>query len=221
MPFKFLRAKFNGDPNIGLYGFATDDYCLLGLEPNKKILKQIKKILKSDIEFSTIAGTELSGIFVAGNKNGIILPKIIEKYELKKLKKLFDLNLEIIKSRQTALGNLILCNDKGCLISEKLKRFKKKISDVLGCEIQTGTIANLDIVGSAATTNNIGCLCHRETTEEEMIRIEEILKVKVDVGTVGYGSPFIRSGIIVNSRGVVFSEFSTGPEIGRFEEVFA
>jgi len=221
MPFKFLRAKFNGDPNIGLYGFATDDYCLLGLEPNKKILKQIKKILKSDIEFSTIAGTELSGIFVAGNKNGIILPKIIEKYELKKLKKLFDLNLEIIKSRQTALGNLILCNDKGCLISEKLKRFKKKISDVLGCEVQTGTIANLDIVGSATTANNTGCLCHRETTEEEMIRIEEILKVKVDVGTVGYGSPFIRSGIIVNSRGVVFSEFSTGPEIGRFEEVFA
>ncbi len=221
MSFKFLRAKFNGDPNIGLYGFATDDYCLLGLESNKKILKQIKKILKTDIKFSTIAGTELSGIFIAGNKNGIILPKIIEKYELKNLKKLFDLNFEIIKSRQTALGNLILCNDNGCLISEKLKRFKKKISDVLDCEVQTGTIANLDIVGSAATTNNIGCLCHREAAEEEMVKIEELLKVKVDVGTVGYGSPFIKSGIIVNSKGIVFSELSTGPEIGRFEEVFS
>ncbi|NIO44492.1 MAG: translation initiation factor IF-6 [Candidatus Aenigmarchaeota archaeon] len=221
MPFKFLRAKFNGDPNIGLYGFATDDYCLLGLEPNKKILRQIKKILKTDIKFSTIAGTELSGIFVAGNKNGIILPKIIEKYELKNLKKMFDLNFEIIKSRQTALGNLILCNDKGCLISGKLRRFKKKISDVLDCEVEAGTIANLDIVGSAATSNNIGCLCHREATEEEMEKIEELLKVKVDVGTAGYGSPFIRSGIIVNSKGVVFSELSTGPEIGRFEEVFS
>jgi len=221
MPFKFLRAKFNGDPNIGLYGFATDDYCLLGLEPNKKILKQIKKILKTDIKFSTIAGTELSGIFIAGNKNGIILPKIIEKYELKNLKKLFDLNFEIIKSRQTALGNLIVCNDKGCLISGKLRRFKKKISDVLDCEVETGTIANLDIVGSAATANNIGCLCHREATEEEMVKIEELLKVKVDVGTSGYGSPFIKSGIIVNSKGVVFSELSTGPEIGRFEEVFS
>ncbi len=221
MSFKFLRAKFNGDPNIGLYGFATDDYCLLGLEPNKKILKQIKKILKTNIKFSTIAGTELTGLFIAGNKNGIVLPKIIEKYELKKLKKLLDLNFEIIKSRQTALGNLILCNDKGCLISTKLKKFKKKISGVLDCEVETGTLANLDIIGSAATTNNIGCLCHREATEKEMIKIEEILKVKVDVGTVGYGSPFIRSGLIVNSRGIVFSELSTGPEIGRFEEVFA
>ena len=221
MPFKFLRAKFNGDPNIGLYGFATDDYCLLGLEPNKKILKQIKTILKTDIKISTIAGTELAGLFITGNKNGIILPKIIEDHELKKLKKLFNINIEIIKSRQTALGNLILCNDKGCLISEKLKRFKKKISDVLGCEIETGTIANLDIIGSTAIASNTGCLCHREAIEEEMKEIEEILKVKVDVGTVGYGSPFIKSGIIVNSKGIVFSELSTGPEIGRFEEVFS
>jgi len=220
MPFKFLRTKFNGDPNIGLYGFATDDYCLLGLEPNKKILRQIKTTLKSNIKFSTIAGTELTGLFIAGNRNGIVLPKIIEKYELKKLKKLFDLNFEIIKSRQTALGNLILCNDKGCLISTNLKKFKKIISDVLGCEVEIGTVANLDIIGSVTSTNNVGCLCHRETTEEEMIKIEKILKVKVDVGTVGYGSPFIKSGIIVNNRGIVFSEFSTGPEIGRFEEVF-
>ena len=220
MPFKFLRAKFNGDPNIGLYGFATDDYCILGLEPNKKILKQIKNILKIDIKILTIAGTELAGLFIAGNKNGIILPKIMEDHELKRLKKLFDINLEIIKSRQTALGNLILCNDKGCLISEKLKRFKKKISDVLNCEVDVGTVANLNIVGSTATANNTGCLCHRDATEKEMVKIEEILKVKVDVGTVGYGSPFIKSGIIVNSRGIVFSELSTGPEIGRFEEVF-
>ncbi len=91
----------------------------------------------------------------------------------------------------------------------------------MDCEVEAGTIANLDIVGSAATSNNIGCLCHREATEEEMEKIEELLKVKVDVGTAGYGSPFIRSGIIVNSKGVVFSELSTGPEIGRFEEVFS
>jgi translation initiation factor 6 len=219
MPFKFLKAKFNGDPNIGLYGFATDDYCLLGIEPNK-ILNNMKKILKTDIKITTIAGTELIGLFLAGNKNGIVLPRITEDFELKKLKKMFDLNLEIIKSKETALGNLILCNDKGCLISEKLRKFKKKISDALGCEIDIGKIANLDIVGSAAIASNIGCLCHRDAKEEEMKKIEEILRVKVDVGTVGYGSPFIKSGIIVNSKGVVFSELSTGPEMGRYEEVF-
>jgi translation initiation factor 6 len=220
MTFKFLKAKFYGDPNIGLYGFATDDYCLLGLEPDKKILGKIETALGTEVKVATVAGTEFIGLFVTGNKNGIVLPHIVEDYEIKKLKAL-GLNFEIIKSRETALGNLILCNDKGCLISEKLRKFKKRISDALDCEVETGKIAGLDIIGSVALANNIGCLCHRDAEESEMKKIEEMLKVKVDVGTVGYGSPFIRSGIIVNSRGVLFSEFSTGPEIGRYEEVFS
>lgn len=220
MPFKFLKAKFYGDPNVGMYGFATDDYCLLGLEPDKKLLAKIETMLDTKVKVATVAGTELIGLFVAGNKSGILLPKIVEDYEIKKLKAL-GLNIEIIASRETALGNLILCNDKGCLISEKLRRFKKRISDALDCEVETGRVAGLDIIGSAALANNIGCLCHMEAEEREMKKIEEILKVKVDVGTVGYGSPFIRSGIIVNSRGVLFSELSTGPEMGRYEEVFS
>jgi translation initiation factor 6 len=220
MTFKFLRAKFYGDPNVGMYGFATDDYCLLGIEPDKKLLAKIETTLDTKIKVATVAGTELIGLFVAGNKSGILLPHIVEDYEIKKLKAL-GLNTEVIASRETALGNLILCNDKGCLISEKLRRFKKRISDALDCEVETGKVAGLDIIGSAALANNTGCLCHMEAEEREMKKIEEILKVKVDVGTVGYGSPFIRSGIIVNSKGVLFSEFSTGPEMGRYEEVFS
>lgn len=218
MSFKFLRAKFNGDPNIGLYGFANDSYCFLGIETN--LTGKIKEIIKTKVKTSTIAGTELIGIFATGNKNGIVLPKIIEKYELKNLKKIFDINLEVIKSKETALGNLILCNDKGCLIPHQLKKFKKQISDVLGCEVDIGTVADLDIVGSAAIASNIGCLCHREASEEEMKKIEGLLKVKVDVGTVGYGSPFVRAGLIVNSNGVIFSDQTTGAELGRIEEVF-
>jgi translation initiation factor 6 len=220
MSFKFLRAKFYGDPNVGLYGFATDDYCLLGLEPDKKVLSKLEATLNLKIISTTIAGTEFIGLFATGNKSGIVLPKIVEDYEIKKLKSL-DLNLEVIESKETALGNLILCNDKGCLISPSLRRFKKKIVDALGCEVETGTVAGFSIVGSASMTNNNGCLCHIEAKEEEMKKIEELLKVKVDVGTVGYGSPFIRSGIIVNSKGIVFSELSTGSEVGRYEEVFA
>ena len=220
MPFKFLRTNFSADPNIGLYGFATDDYCLLGYEPNKKLLNKTKTTLKTEIKISSITGTELVGIFTSGNRNGLVLTKIVEKEELKKLKELFDLNITVIKPIETAIGNLVLCNDKGCLISERLKRFKKQISDALDCEVETGTVADLEIVGSAAVANNIGCLCHREATEKEMKKIEELLKVKVDIGTVGYGNPFVKAGLILNSKGVLFSEDTTGPELGRIEEVF-
>jgi translation initiation factor 6 len=221
MVFKFSKAKFNGDPNVGLYGFATDSYCLLGLTPQKKVLNHLRKIIGTKVKITTLAGTELLGLFAVGNSNGIILPKIIEDHELKKLKKMFNLNMEILKSKETALGNLILCNDKGCIISRSLSRFKKTIADVLGCQVAIGTVAGLNIVGSTAAATNVGCLCHREAKEKEMKKIEQFLKVKVDVGTVGYGSPFIRSGIIVNSKGILYSDGTTGAEIGRIEEVFS
>ncbi|MFH1474020.1 MAG: translation initiation factor IF-6 [Candidatus Aenigmatarchaeota archaeon] len=220
MPFKFSKIEFNGDPNIGLYGFATNDYCVLGIDPRKKILEQIKKTLKADIKVSTITGTQLIGLFASGNSNGIVLTKIIENYELNKLKKLFGINLEVIKPRETALGNLILCNDNGCIISKSLFKYKKAISDALGCEVVVGKVANVDIVGSVAIASNVGCLCHREATKQEMEKIEKLLKVKVDVGTVGYGSPFIKSGLIVNSKGALYSEGTTGAELGRISEVF-
>ena len=219
MSFKFLRTNFYGDPNIGLYGFATDTYCVLGIELQQSILRKIEEILKVKVFISSISNTELAGLFIAGNSKGIVLPKIVEDYELKNLKKL-KLNLKIIESRETALGNLILCNDKGCLIASPLKKYKKDIADTLDCEVETTRIAGLEIVGSSAVASNKGCLCHREANEEEIKKIEEILKVRVDVGSINYGSPFIKSGVIVNSKGLVFSEQTTGAEIGRIDEVF-
>lgn len=218
MTFKFLKTSFNGDQNVGLYGFATDGYCLLGIEP--KNLKKIEEALKVKATVTSIAGTELIGIFATGNKNGIVLTTIIEDFELKNIKKMFDINVEVIKAKHTAHGNMILCNDKGCLISEHLKAYKKKIEDVLGVEADIGTVAGLEVVGSAAVATNIGCLCHRAASEEELKKIEELLKVRTDVGTTNYGSPFIKSGLIINSNGMIVSETSTGPELGRVDEIF-
>jgi translation initiation factor 6 len=218
MPFKFLRVNFEGDSNVGMYGFATDSYCLMGID-SSRILQKIRETLKTEVITSTVAGTDLASLFAAGNSNGILLPRIVEDFEIRKLKKL-GLNYKILESRETALGNLVLCNDKGCLISRYLRNYKGEISDVLGCEVETVKIADLDIVGSCAVASNTGCLCHMEAKEEELKRIEEILKVRVDVGSVGYGSPYVKSGLIVNSNGVIFSEQSTGAEMGRIDEVF-
>lgn len=220
MAFKFFRANFNGDPNIGMYGLATDRYCLLGAMVAHKVIQKIKDTLKVDVLRSTVCDVELTGLFAAGNSNGIILSRIVDNYDVANIKKL-GINVKVINSAETALGNIILCNDKGCLISGSLKKFRKDISDVLGCEVETGRIAGMDIVGSCAVANSTGCLCHREATEEELKRIEEMLKVRVDVGSVTYGTPYIKSGIIVNSNGALVSEPTTGAELGRISEVLS
>ncbi len=214
---KFIRTNFNGDTNLGLYGFATDGYCLLGNHP--KHTHKMEELLKAKIKIAQIAGTELAGIFAAGNSSGILVSKIADARELKEIKKALGINVLVIKAKETAIGNLVLCNDKGCIISAKLRKYGKDIAETLDCETAVGGIAGLHIVGSAAAASNKGCLCHRESNEEELRLVEEMLKVKADIGSIG-GSPFVKAGLIANSFGVAVSEEATGPELQRIDEVF-
>ncbi len=214
---KFIRTNFNGDPNIGLYGFATDSYCLLGNHP--KHAQKMEEILKARIKIAQMAGTELAGIFAAGNSSGILVSKIADAREIKEIKKTLGINVLVIKAKATAIGNLVVCNDKGCIISAKLKKYGKEIAEILDCETAVGKVAGLHIVGSAAAATNKGCLCHREASEEELKDIEEILKVKADIGSIG-GSPFVKAGVIANGNGIVISEEASGPELQRIDEIF-
>lgn len=213
-----MKANFFGDPNVGLYGFATERCCLLGCELPLKLTNKIHETLKVDINTITVAGTELAGIFAAGNSSGVVLPKIAEKQEIAAVKRL-GINVAVLKSKETALGNMIVCNDKGCLVSERLKKFKKEIADALCCSVETGKIASLQIVGSASAASNKGCLLHRDCEEQELRSVEELLGVKADLGSIN-GSPFVKAGIIANKNGVVCSEEATGPELQRISEVF-
>ncbi len=219
MSFRFLKADFFGDKNIGLYGFATDSYCLLGAPIHGKLLNEMSKTLSTEVKRVSVANSDFIGIFSSGNSNGIIVSKLAEEDEIKNLRKIVP-NVLVIGSKETALGNLILCNDRGCLIPKRLAKYKKEIEDTLGCEVVVGTVAGLEVVGSAAAASSVGCVCHSGVSEEELMLVEKVLKARTDVGTIGFGNPFIRAGLIVNSNGVVVSDASTGAEIGRCDEIF-
>ncbi len=208
---RFRKIDVDGDPNIGLRGFATDEYAIFGREIPEA------EILEAEIHLIKIAQTELAGIFAAGNSNGIILPYLIEREELEEIKKL-GLNFAVLKTKETLMGNLVLCNDKGAVISPLLKRWKREIESTLNCEVEVGKIANLSIPGACGIATNKGCLLHREAREEEINLVKEVLKVKVSIGSVG-GSPFVKSGIIANSNAVLVGENATGPELERIMEV--
>ena len=59
---------------------------------------------------------------------------------------------------------------------------------------------------------------HRDTKEEEIKLIEDVLKVEIDIGTANFGSPFVGSCIIANSNGTIAGLSTTAPEIERIAE---
>ena len=210
------KLSFSNDPNIGLYSFATDDYCLVG-EVLKKETDILEKNLGVKIIKSQISGTTLPGIFCAGNSNGIIVPDIIRDRELNHLKA--QKNILVLPGKHTALGNLILANDKGCLISEKLKSQKDKIKDFLGVRTEVSTIFGIDLVGTYAITSNKGCLTAKNITDQEQQILENILKVKSGSATVNFGYSYVKSGIIANSSGILVGSQTSGPELERISDV--
>jgi translation initiation factor 6 len=206
-----------------LFGKSSDRFCLIGNFVQEKSVKKIEEVLKVGVVRATVANTDLVGVFCCFNSNGIVLPNILTRTEMenfKKLKKEFGINLEILKTRFTAIGNLVLCNDKGAVVSKIFSRInKKRIEDCLGVESESCSMAGTDVVGSSGVASNKGCVVHRDAGEEEVNKIEQILKVQTDIGTANFGSPFVGSCCFANTSGVVVGESSTGPEVNRLMEV--
>lgn len=219
---KIFQTDFYGDHNLGLFGKSSDRFCILGVSLSEKNRRLVENVLKVKIKSLTVANTYLAGIFSCINSNGILLPKITTGREietLENMKKELDVNIEFLGSKFTAIGNLVLCNDKGAVISRNFsKRDKKKIEDCLNVESEFSTVASTDVVGSCGVATNKGCLLHRDASEEEMKTIQDILKVKTDIGTANFGSPFVGSCLIANSNGAVTGLSTSGPETNRILE---
>jgi translation initiation factor 6 len=213
-----LQTNVHGNPNIGLYGYCTEEYCILGLDVSKEKAKKIETILKVPVHRMNIAGTSLVGAFLAGNSTCLLVPNIIFEEELKQLKEL-KINYYVVESKLTALGNNIVCNNHGCLVNpEYSAEIKKRIREALNVPLKPGTIASSETVGSCALTIKDKGVCHRDITDEEKSVVEELLNISLEPGTVNFGNPYIRSGLLANTNGFIVGSLSSGPELTFVDE---
>ena len=215
------KLSIFGTDNIGVYIFTTNKYTIIpqGLDSSTK--ESIAKTLGTELVEAEISRSFILGILINGTDNGILLPKSVTDEELKILKdNLKDCRIEVLNSKVTALGNTILANNKGAIIYPEFNDIEEKIiKETLGIEeIKRAKIAQMATVGSVGVVTNRGGLVHVDTTEEELKELEKIFKVKIDIGTVNFGSVFIRSGLVANDKGVLVGSSTTGPEILRIQK---
>ncbi|MFW5902816.1 MAG: translation initiation factor IF-6, partial [archaeon] len=195
---------------IGVFSKTNNKVTLVPPSATEKYEKKIKETLKTEIVETTICNSNLIGIFVAMNDDKIIVPSMITEYEQETLKKHFD-EVKIIDSRYTAIGNLITMNNKGIAVSKFLK------NEINGSSFE---IAGTSLLGSTVFATDKGFLAHRNTKKEEIEKLEETLKVEGNVGTVNFGDPYVKNGLIGNKEGILVGKDTTGPEINRIDEVF-
>lgn len=211
------KTNFDGDPNLGLHAEATDQFCIMDPGLSAKCYQKMEDVLEVDVVKTPMAGSSMPGIFCAANSRGVALPRNTEEREKKRLDQA-GLKYKVVETKQTALGNLILVNDSACVISQRLEDAKDELEDLFGVPVSVGKIAGKDLVGSSSVVTNKGLLSHRDTTEDEMKLLEEKFGLECGRGTVNFGVPFVGACIVANSNGVLVSEDTTGPEIGRVEQ---
>ncbi|WP_457754477.1 translation initiation factor IF-6 [Thermococcus sp.] len=218
------RLDFENSPYLGVFGVATDKVLLVREGLQEKKLNVLREVLKVPIIETSIMKSRIVGIFAAGNSNAIVVPYYIWDTELERInaalrKYDIDIRIEPFLSKLTALGNLILANDKAALVSAKFTREEaKQLEDILGVEVERGIIAEFHAVGSVGVVTNKGGLVHPETTEEELEWLKDLFKVDIYLGTANQGVPFVGSCMLANSFGVVVGHLTTGPEIVKIEE---
>lgn len=205
---------------IGIYFLASEKYLLAPHHFAQKYVSILEEALGIQAVREVVYDSGLLGLFCAGNSNGMVVPR---GTDAKSLSHALGINAEAIEDRHTALGNLILANDRGAIISNVFGHAAEgKIRDALGVvEVARGTIAGLDTVGSCGIATNSGVLLHPEATDSEMELVESVLKAKVDIGTLNRGSPFVGSFAVGNAAGMVVGAETTPVEITRLEDAMS
>ena len=199
---------------MGLFTRANDNTLLLPFGFAETKTNKLKEYLDVEkIIHVSVAGTRLMGPMTVMNNNGILLPSTVSDEEIQILKQT-GLNVERLKSKFTAIGNLISANDKGAIVSNLFKgEVDQDIKDTLGVPIQTMSIGGFVQVGSMVVATNAGAIVHPKANDVEISRISEILQVEAEPATVNGGSPFLSSGIIANFSSVIVGNLTTGPEL--------
>jgi len=204
--------------NIGVYIRSTDEFALVPngifIEKDKNV---IERALRVPLREAMIGGTNLLGVLTVANSEGILLPgNLVTDLEVEELTIQLGDKVGVIDSKITALGNVIVVNNKGAIVSSEFtKNNIKIIEDVLGVPVAKMDIAGLSIVGSMCIVTSRGALVSPLASDEEIEEISSIFGVNVDICTVNRGYAFISSGLVANAKGALCGLDTTGIERAR------
>jgi translation initiation factor 6 len=217
--FDVAPVKVFGTSSVGVFLATNNSVTFLPPDVPEKIDDLVRGTLRTSVARFTIAKSPLLGVFIVVNDNGVLLSPLALEDEVKLFKSL-GLNVEVLNTKYTAVSNLILANNKTALVSPLLEPpLRKVVADVLGVEVIVDTVANNPLVGALAVLNSRGLLVAPEATDEDVKKLSEYFKVRVDVGTVNKGKSFLRGGIVVNDHGALVGDETAGPELMRITQV--
>ena len=212
------RVDIVGNPNVGVFILATDDFAIVPYNLLNEKADIIKETLDVDIVKSSISGSSLIGSLAVANSKGMVVSPHVLDREVEQFEEL-GINVATVPGRYTALGNIIAANDKGAIVSPYLSSEAiHVIEETLDVNVEATSMVGSDIIGSLIQVTNKGFLISSKAVQSEIKFAQEVFGVEGDIGTVGRGIALVGACSIANSNGAIVAKDSTGPEMARVEE---
>lgn len=218
-----FKLDFEGNNEIGTYIKMTNKYILVGRTQTQNIINFFRSNFDCPVVETTINNIKTVGSMCVGNSKGLLLPDTCTDQELQHIRNSLPESIKVarIVEKLNALGNVMICNDYGCLVHPEIEDENLAIiEEILGVPVFKHMIGPEPLVGTYAVLTNQGMLTCPSVTGVEMKELSELLKVQVIAGTVNHGTNEVGSGILANDYVCITGSKCTNVEIKVAETVF-
>ncbi|HEY6282569.1 MAG TPA: translation initiation factor IF-6 [Nitrososphaerales archaeon] len=201
-------------PNIGIFMKANEKFLLVpkGLAQTKT--DKLCASLGVSAVPTSIGESRLLGVLTSMNSNGMLVSRLAEEGEVNEIRAATGLNVSRLESRFTAVGNLVVANDRCALVSPVLDSTAvSQVKDVMGTEVERLPIGEYYQTGSLVVATNKGAAVYPGLDEQEVERLGRLLGVDAYPTSVNSGVPYVASGLIANSKNAIVGSQTTGPEL--------
>ncbi|HIE41582.1 MAG TPA: hypothetical protein EYP80_02855 [Candidatus Aenigmarchaeota archaeon] len=206
------QTNFFGNSTLGLLAIVTDNHCYLPPNMKERQIENIAKFLNVEIKITSFYSSFLLGLFGAANSNYLFVPTIVKDLETK------NLNKKIIKIESVfnTLGNLVLCNDNGIVLSPYLSKKADFFKEYIKLNVGVTTIGNLPFPGILAVVTNKAGIVYKNCRNEELDILEKTLKVKFKRCEFYEGFP--GAEFLANSNGLIAPRYLKAQELAEVQE---
>lgn len=211
-------SRHSGNPNIGVFAAANESFAFTSADASPEFVRALEEALGVKTVKTTVAGAHVIGSLMAMNSNCAVVSGLTDEREMEVISE--HIPVYRLDDSLNAAGNNILVNDHGAIVSPEYGHaVAKPLSDALGVEVVSSSIAGCNTVGSVCRATNRGCVCHIDASDEEVQLIKDVLKVEEVVRTsVNHGSRMVGAGVVANSKGAVVGDETTPIEMGKIED---
>jgi len=209
------KVRIQGSSNLGVFVKAVAGYVLLPQGTKPSVVEEAAQVLDLTPVTLDVYDSKLLGLFISGNSRALLLPPIVSRTDYEALRDKVDVEVHVLDTSFTALGNVILANDYGALVHPKMSDYEmEQVAKALDVKVMRGKIADISVVGSVGVVTNRGCAVSPYAEDHEVKALEELFQVEECIRcTVNDGVSFIKLGLVASERGALVGYNTTPYEI--------